>query len=239
MKKRQPADTDTRLARAVLYIRVSTEDQNLGPDAQRAAAARWATANGVEISAEHEDHGLCGELDLTERPGLLAAVDDLARVGATILLVAKRDRLSRGDPVATAMIERLVQRTGARVVSAAGEGTDSDDPGAVLMRRLVDAFAEYELRIIRARTRAALAVKRSRGEYTGGEAPFGFTSNATGKLEPHPGEQQVIAAARRLREQGLSLRAIAAELDQAGLRSREGRRFSPNAIMTYLARAVG
>ena len=39
--------------------------------------------------------------------------------------------------------------------------------------RMVDAFAEYERAIIRARTRAALAVKRGRGERTG-EVPYGF-----------------------------------------------------------------
>ncbi len=34
------------------------------------------------------------------------------------------------------------------------------------MRRIVDAFAEYERLLIKAHTRAALAVKRSRGEQT-------------------------------------------------------------------------
>ena len=80
-----------------------------------------------------------------------------------MLLVAKRDRLGR-DVIAVAMIERLIAKRGARVVSAAGEGTDSDDPSALLMRRLIDSFAEYERALIAARTRAALAAKRRRGE---------------------------------------------------------------------------
>lgn len=40
------------------------------------------------------------------------------------------------------------------------------------MRRIVDAFVEYERLVIRARTRAALTVKRSRGERIGG-IPYG------------------------------------------------------------------
>ena len=41
------------------------------------------------------------------------------------------------------------------------------------MRRIVDAFAEYERLVIKARTRAALAVKRTRGERIDG-IPYGF-----------------------------------------------------------------
>lgn len=59
-----------------------------------------------------------------------------------MLIVAKRDRLGR-DPMVVAMIESAVKRKGARIVSAAGEGTDSDSPTDILMRRMVDAFAEY------------------------------------------------------------------------------------------------
>lgn len=49
-------------------------------------------------------------------------------------------------------IEKEVKKRGARIISAAGEGTESDDPGQILMRRMVDAFAEYERAIIKRRT---------------------------------------------------------------------------------------
>jgi DNA invertase Pin-like site-specific DNA recombinase len=82
------------------------------------------------------------------------------------LLVAKRDRLGR-DPIVVAMIESAVVRKGARIVSAAGEGTEGDEPSHVLMRHLIDAFAEYERLIIVARTKAALQAKKARGERVG------------------------------------------------------------------------
>src|SRR5437764_1306819 len=93
--------------------------------------------------------------------------------GSDLLLVAKRDRLGR-DVIEVAMIERLITKRGARIVSAAGEGTENDDPSGILMRRLIDSFAEYERLIIRARTRAALAAKRRRGERISRFAPFGY-----------------------------------------------------------------
>jgi len=44
----------------------------------------------------------------------------------------------------------------------------------MLMRRIVDAFAEYEWMLIKTRTKAALAVTRSRGERISREAPYGY-----------------------------------------------------------------
>jgi DNA invertase Pin-like site-specific DNA recombinase len=77
------------------------------------------------------------------------------RLGGARFSSWRKDRLGR-DVVAVALVERLISRKGARLVSAAGEGTDSDDPTAILMRRIVDAFSEYERLLIGARTKAAL-----------------------------------------------------------------------------------
>ncbi len=74
-----------------------------------------------------------------------------------MLLVAKRDRLAR-DVVVAAMVDRLAERHGARVLAADGTG-NGDGPEAMLMRGIVDVFAQYERALIRARTKAALAVK--------------------------------------------------------------------------------
>jgi hypothetical protein len=72
------------------------------------------------------------------------------------------------------------------------------------MRNIVNAFAEYERALIRARTRAALAVKRGKGERTG-EVPFGYRLAPDGlHLESLAAEQNIITAIRRLRGDGLS-----------------------------------
>jgi len=206
--------------RVVGYVRSSTEDQSLGPVAQRHALEAWVRARGAELVALHEDLGLSGGAALEKRPGLLAALDALREHGAGVLLVAKRDRLAR-DVLVAAMVERLAARVGASVVSAAGEG-EGNDPAAQLMRTIVDAFAAYERALIRQRTRAALAVKRGRGERTG-DVPFGFRLAPDGvHLEELPEEQDVIAEVRRLGGQGLTLRAICERLASLGFSPRSG-----------------
>jgi DNA invertase Pin-like site-specific DNA recombinase len=84
-----------------------------------------ASAVRLEPSRTLVDAGTSGSLAIEDRPVLVDAVAVLRR--GDVLLVAKRDRLRR-DVIAVAMIERLIATRGARIVSAAGEGTESDDP---------------------------------------------------------------------------------------------------------------
>jgi len=200
-KKSRPVVDSSKV---VAYIRVSTEDQHLGPEAQIAAINVWATRQNVTVVAVHRDLGVSGATPLADCPGLMAALNDLSVHGAGMLVVAKRDRLAR-DVMKAAMVEASAEKVGARVVSAAGEG-DGTDPAAQLMRTIVDAFAQYERAMIAARTRAALAVKKMKGERTGG-IPYGF-SDLDGQLVANDAERVVIARARELSSQGLSLRAI-------------------------------
>jgi hypothetical protein len=121
-----------------------------------------------------------------------------------------------------AMIEAAAGRKGCRVVSAAGEGTADDDPGSVLMRRVIDAFAEYERLIIKARTKAALAAKRRRGERTG-QVPYGWKLRPDGKtLAPDPTDAGTAALARGLRAREMTFRRIACHLTRAGRPTKNG-----------------
>ena len=218
---------------AVVYGRVSTEDQALSPESQRGRCMDYAERNGLSVVGCYFDHGISGAAPLDARPELMAAVAALPEGG--VLLVAKRDRLAR-DTMAAAMIERLVERKGARIEAADGVG-NGDSPEALLMRRMVDAFAEYERAIIRARTKAALAVKRDRGERIG-RPSYGYRVEA-GELVAYEPEQRVLRLVAELREDGLSLRQIVAELDARGFRTSKGRRFSLSAVQGLAKRAAG
>lgn len=219
---------------AVGYIRVSTEEQTLGPEAQRVALERWAEARGLQLVAVHEDRGVSGAAPLDRRPGLLAALESLEIHDAAFLVAAKRDRLAR-DVVIAAQLERLVERQGAQLVSADGAG-EGDSPEAALMRRLIDAIASYERDLIRGRTRAALAIKRAKGLKFGSTAPLGFRFDGD-RLELEPDEQRAISRIRELCGAGRSFRKIAAVLTVEGFRPR-GRRWHPNSIRRVVRRTL-
>lgn len=208
--------------RAFGYLRVSTDqqaDSGLGLEAQRSAVEKAAARLGVALADVFTDAGLSGSLDMDDRPGLFAAVQALKR--GDVLIVAKRDRIGR-DLIGVAMVERSIAKKGARIVSAAGEGTETTDASGMLQRQILDVFAEHERRIIGQRTKAALQAKRARGERAG-NLPFGYSLGADGqKLEPCKAEQDVLAILAELRAAGFSLRQIAAELNRQGFTTRRG-----------------
>jgi site-specific DNA recombinase len=209
--------------RAVAYLRASKEEQELSHDAQRAAITAWAKRSGVAIVSWHEDT-LTSVTPVDERPGLLAALRSVRESRAGALVVLRRDRLAR-DVVLSAMVESLVGAAGANVVSTVGEG-NGDGPGEQLMRTMVDAFAAYERALIRSRTRAALGVKRARGERISRHAPYGFRLAGDGvHLEPNPAEQSIVSKARELRTSGMTYEAIVDELEVLGMHNRAGKRF--------------
>lgn len=227
-RRRRAAPGDPLVA--VAYLRVSTDKQENGPAAQRAAIEAWATARKVRVVVWASDEGVSGAKELADRPGLLSATGSLVAMNAGLLVVAKRDRLARDVMVAT-LIERRVAAAGARVVSADGAGNE-EGPSGDFMRRILDSAAEYERALIRARTKAALAVRRAQG-LPSGPPPYGYRVVATGalnvrgrpatRLEEHPQEQAVIAQIIELERAGASQREIVEILERAGVRSRGDR----------------
>lgn len=207
----------------IIYLRVSTDQQaqsGYGMDAQRDVCLSYIAKTGQPQSVlEYMDEGYSGSLSLDKRPALLAAVTALEK--GDILLIAKRDRIGR-DPIVNAMIERAVDRRKARLVSASGDVSDSNDPSSILMKRMVDAFAEYERLIIGARTKAALMVKKSKGQCIG-YVPYGYrrcTDNV--HIEPDEYEMNVLSYINDMRKNELSLRQMAQNLNEIKYYNRKG-----------------
>jgi DNA invertase Pin-like site-specific DNA recombinase len=218
---------------AIASIRVSTDDQKLGPEAQRSAIEAWAAREGVQVAAWHVDAGVSGASPIEERPGLLAALSALREHDAGVLVVAKRDRVAR-DIVIGATVERAANTAGAKLVSADGAGNAEGIEG-MMVRGMTDLFAAVEREMIRSRTKAALAAKKAKGERVSRHMPYGYRLSADGvRLERDEDEQAVIAIVRTLRAEGLSQRAIAAALSQRGLLSRVGKPYAQSQVACML-----
>lgn len=199
--------------KTIAYLRVSTDEQSqsgLGLEAQKAACAKFEP---VEYFI---DAGVSGAASIDKRPALVAALGALGR--GDVLVIAKRDRLAR-DPIISATIERIIDTRKATLVAADGAG-NGDQPADVLMRRMLDAFAEHERLVIKARTKAALGALRAQGRVYG-QVPFGYDAQ-DGRLVPNEAEQAILTKIRALYDQGLSMRKIADALQQAEITNRAG-----------------
>jgi len=223
-------------AHAIVYRRVSSEEQadsRLGLEAQLADCQACAARLGLPIGEYFADEGLSAGLPIEKRPGLIDALAHL-RPGDT-LLVQKRDRLVR-DVFIAIMIERQVAQVGARLVSAAGEGTADDEPSSVLLRRVLDSFNEYERAMIRVRTVAAMLALKRRGMRRG-NVPYGFTLDADRKrLHVAPAELAIIDEITARVQAGEPLRAVAADLTRRGVPTKRGRPWSFQSVAALVGK---
>lgn len=181
--------------RAIGYVRVSTDEQvnsGLGLAAQRAALEAEAGRRGWELDVV-ADEGLSAK-DLN-RPGLAAALERLDRRQADVLVVAKLDRLSRSVGDFGALLDRAARR-GWSVVCL-DLGVDTTTPVGEFTANVVVSAAQYERRLIGQRTRDALAAAKARGTRLG---------------RPQVLDDGLVARIVRLRRDGASFRAIAAQL---------------------------
>jgi DNA invertase Pin-like site-specific DNA recombinase len=242
MPRRRTPKTDPNLA--VGYLRVSTDKQELGRDAQKLAIERWAAGAKVGIASIHVDEAVSGNTPWEKRPGLKAALEALRVTGAGHLVVYRRDRIAR-DILIAAMIERLVERAGAEVTSTAGEG-DSSTPAGQMLRSIVNVFAQYERALISERSLTFHARLRADGKFQG-SLPHGYQLSADGKHLERAEDHKYVERAAALRAEGRSLRAIAAALEAEGYvprfqgnrsRRRTSSRLHPESVRQMLARAT-
>ena len=199
-------------AKVVGYVRVSTEDQALSPDAQRDALDRWCEDNERALVHVAEDKGVSGAADLDKRPGLLEAIAAIREYKAGVLLVFRLDRLSRSVSKG-AVIEELVEREGARTLSCDGVGNDATPEGA-LLKNMIRSVAQYERQIIALRTRVALQAKKVRGRRHNCNAPYGFAWTDDGGIQELASEKRAVDTIRSLREGGSSIAAISDHLNE-------------------------
>ena len=137
------------------YARCSTDEQDL--TAQRLRLAEL----GVAEDRVYLDHILTGTSRM--RPGLdqaLAAV----RAGDT-LVVPKLDRLARSVPDARQIGDSLAAR-GIKL-SLGGQVYDPADPMGKMFFNILATFAEFEVDLLRMRTREGMAVARAKGKLRG------------------------------------------------------------------------
>ena len=220
---------------AVAYIRVSTDEQTLGLEAQRQAITGWAQRDGVSILRWCEDVGISGGAEMEDRLGMLAALAAVRELKADVLVAAKSDRIAR-DVYVAEVIKRELRLAGARLDLV--EGICGDDPFSEMAATVMDAAARLERKLIAARTKAALAVKKAKGERVSRFLPYGYQLGADGqRMDSNPAEQAALARMVELRKEGLGGRRIAAVLVAEGFQPR-GASWHPITVQRMADRVI-
>jgi len=171
-----------------LYARVSTMDQNC--DMQLEDLRRYATRFGR--SYEYVEIGVSGAQ--RRRPRLDALMTDARKRLFEVVLVWKFDRFARSIKHLVDSLEEF-RALGIDFISYT-EGIDTTTPSGELLFHIMGAVAQFERDLIAERFRAGIAHARAQGKRIG-RPPAAVD---TGEVA-------------RLRNQGMSLGAVAKTLD--------------------------
>ena len=200
----------------VSYLRVSTKRQGesgLGLEAQRSAVA--ACASDGQIISEYVEVESGKNSD---RPELAKALREAKKQKAA-LLIARLDRLARDSVFIGTTI-----KSGVDIVAA-------DMPAAnKFILHILAAVAEQEADLISARTKAALAARKARGESHGWAMPSRLhevksavrdaTAARIAKADRHAAN--VLPVIDTIKATGASLRQIAHALNERGIKTARG-----------------
>ena len=223
------------MKRAVAYYRVSTKQQQrsgLGIEAQKAAVARFAEAEGIQIIAEYVEVETGKGADALDRRPRLAAALATGRSAKYPVIVSKLDRLSRD----VAFIAGLMAQRVPFIVAELGADADP------FMLHLYAALAEKERRLISERTRIALTAKKAQGAALGNRTNLpqaGEIGRDAQRAEADPFATNVAPVTQSIRSAAgsIGMVSIARELNSRGIPTARGGRWHPSSVRNLLARA--
>jgi len=225
--------------KAVAYLRVSTAEQanegcSLAAQLERTKA--YCVMAGLELVAVFREEGVSGSKALGTRPQGRQLVKVLKNGQAAHVVAMKLDRLFR-DAVDCLTATREWDRAGTtlHLVDMGGTCLNTGSAMGRMFLTMAAGFAELERNLISERTTAAMTHLKSEGRHVGSPGT-GFEMLA-GQLVVNEVEQIAVQRAVELRENCLTLREIAAQLEAEGHPTKRGGKWAPSVVREILTRA--
>ena len=223
------------------YLRVSTKQQGasgLGLEGQRAAVEGYAKQHGAAVASWYLE---VESGKRSDRPELARALAHARRSKAT-LVVAKLDRLARNVAFLSALMDSSVPFI----------ACDNFHANRLTLHILA-AVAEAEAKAISDRTKAALDAAKARGTKLGSSRPGhweghedarrqgsrsgGAAAGLAHQAAARGAYSDLVPLVAGWKAEGLSLRQIAARLNDEGHTTRRGRPWNPMQVNRVLAMA--
>lgn len=217
----------------VAYIRVSTDgqcgDDKFGLDAQKEQIIAYCAKNDMNILEWFTDEGESGA---KERPGFDEIVyGDVANPPYEAVIVAKSDRVAR-DINVYYYYKMLLIKKNVKLISIA-EDFGQFGVFASMLEAFTLCVAEMERENITKRTSGGRKVKASKGGYSGGRPPYGYTP-LNGKLIIVPEEAEVVRFVINAKDNGMTYQNICDLLNHQGKTNRSGTKFSISTLQVII-----
>lgn len=219
--------------RAVIYLRVSTEEQanprHYGLAAQESDCRSYCEKMGYQVVGVTIDPGVSGTKTIEKRPGLLEALLLCERGGADILVVAKQDRLARKSGVFDAIRDRAA--LGKYKIEVAQDGQDVTSRSNRINAQVKSFVASVEAILIAERLFGGRKERSKKDGLGSGPVPFGYLKQ-DGKIIINRKALRPIQVLLQLREKETSYQATADELNRLKYKTPTGQKWKPSHVQT-------
>ncbi|ODS00016.1 resolvase [Methyloceanibacter superfactus] len=222
-KPQEPVRSPSRRLRCAIYTRKSSDeglDQAFNSlDAQREACAAFVLSQKHEgwsvLPTLYDDGGYSG--GTLDRPALQKLLADIADRRVDVVVVYKIDRLTR-SLFDFAKIVEVFEARGVSFVSITQQFNTTTSMGRLTLNVLL-SFAQFEREVAGERIRDKIAASKKKGMWMGGLPPLGYNVRDR-KLAVNEEEAQTVLHIYGRYAELRSVRALKAELDAAGIRSK-------------------
>lgn len=215
----------------MLYLRYSSSNQSeQSIEGQRTVCQAFAERNDFLIVGEYVDRATSASHDTQKRKSFLKMIDDADREGFQAVIVYKLDRFAR-DRYDFANYKAKLKKHGIRVLSATE--AISDSPESVIVESLLEGMAEYYSRELSQKVLRGMDESARKRQCLGGAVPLGIKIENK-KYVPDPDTRHIVAEMYSDYLSGMTLREIAAKLNDRGIRNTGGKPFRAGSVSRIL-----
>lgn len=201
--------------RVALYIRVSTEEQNLNGlslPAQRLALTEYAQRNGYMIVGCYADEGISARKSMMHRKALLQLLEDVKQDRIDMILVTKLDRWFRN--IADYNTTEAILEAHHCYWKTIFENYDTSTANGQMVINIMLSVNQAECDRTSERIKAVFDYKRAKGEVISSMmAPYGYTVKS-GKVIKDPETQAIVEDAYRIYFDTFSVKKVLAGINE-------------------------
>ncbi len=220
---------------AVIYARFSSDRQREESiEGQVRECNAYAERNGIRVVSTYIDRAKSAAKDTEKREDFQRMIKDSAKHLFDIVLVWKLDRFARSR-YDSAHFKNILRKNGVKVVSATEAITDG--PEGIILESMLEGMAEYYSAELSEKVRRGMKENALKCRYNGGTTPFGYRLENR-QLKPDPETAPVVLHVFQQYAEGKVLREIIDELNQKGLKTTRGSRFTYSSFKSMLKNRV-
>lgn len=203
---------------AVIYARYSSDAQSeQSIEGQLRVCQKYAQNNGYLILDTYIDRAMTGTNDM--RPEFRRMIKDSEKKQFEAVLVYKLDRFSRNKYEST-IHKKTLKDNGVKLISAMENIPDT--PEGIILESLLEGMNQYYSAELAQKVNRGIRESWLKGNSTGGVCTYGYrVVDKKYVIEEH--EAEIVREVFTKYAQGFKARAIAKDLQERGIRRKDGR----------------